>query len=219
MITDEDITTAVKNRIPVKTMKSNKWSNNAWESWRNWRNNNEVSSTSKEIPAVRDCNHNELGYWLERFVFEARKQNGDEYPYKSLYELCCGIQRVYNNCSDGTFREPVDIFQPKCPNFYRFYAALDCKMGQLQSKRIGIDIKRADIITDEDEKKLWNSKVISLESSRGLSNGVYFYNNMCFAMRIGDEHRALTTDMYSFTEENGVEKLMFKGRLNKNNQE
>lgn len=41
---------------------------------------------------------------------------------------------------------------------------------------------------------------------------------MNFAMRSGDEHRSFSTDMYSFTEENVAEKLMFKGRLNKNNQ-
>lgn len=218
MVTDDDIHDAIKDRMPQKTIKSNTWGNNAWESWRQWRNSKPASSSVNEIPPIRSCSPQELGYWLERFVFEVRKQNGEEYPYKSLYELCCAIQRVYNDCSDGIFRTPVDIFQTKNENFFRFYAALDSKMGNLQSRGIGIKTKQADIITDDDENTLWETKVIGIDSARGLSNGVYFYNNTCFAMRSGDEHRKLCTDQYSFKHEGEHEKLIFTGRLNKNNQ-
>lgn len=34
-----------------------------------------------------------LNYWMQRFVLEVRKQDGSEYPPRSLYYIVCGLLR------------------------------------------------------------------------------------------------------------------------------
>ena len=168
-----------------------------------------MGKVAQVIPSIRECSEQELGKWLQHYVLEVRKQNGEEYPYKTLYKLCCGIQRVYNDSTDGTYRPPVKIFDPTNQHFYRFYHSLDSKMAELQHAGIGIETNQADIITDEDINQLWETDTISISESKGLSYGVYFYNNICFGMRSADEHRSVSRDMYRIVQENGVEKLVF----------
>lgn len=38
-----------------------------------------------------------MNFWLSRFVVEARKMNGSEYPPNTLYQICCGLGRVLRN--------------------------------------------------------------------------------------------------------------------------
>jgi len=54
-----------------------------------------------------------INYWLQRFVLEARKSNGEHYSPDSLHQLCCGLQRAIRaagntdiNFSDGKLFAP-----------------------------------------------------------------------------------------------------------------
>ena len=132
--------------------------------------------------------------------------------------LCCAIQREYNDCSDGIYREQANIFNVKNMHFYRFVSALDSKMADLQSEGVGINVKQADPINEDDKNRLWESGTVGLGSALGLSNGVYLYNNICFGLRASDEHRHLSPEQYEFVNEDGKEKLLFHGRLSKSNQ-
>ena len=215
-VTDEHILQSITNRVPLKTRKSTQWGNNTWNSWRKWKNS--LPSTTDKIKPIRECSPAELGRWLSKFVYEVRKKDGDEYPYKSLYNICCAIMRQYNDTSDGQYREAIKIFDRNDPNFFLFYKAIDLKIGYLQRRGIGTESQQADLISVEDVNTLWETDTINMESSQGLSYGVYFYNNICFGMRSGDEHRELETSQYKFVKEDGYGKMMFNGRLNKNNQ-
>lgn len=81
---------------------------------------------------------------------------------------------------------------------------------------MGIHRQRADPVTDEDETRLWESGVISMDNAKALSYGVFFYNCKLFGFRGGDEHRDLQTDQYRLTDENGQKVLTFYGRNSKN---
>ena len=146
---------------------------------------------------------------------EIRKHDGAEYPPDSLYQMCCALQREYNDMSGGVFRNPVKIFDPADSSFFRLYSVLDSKMAELQRKGLGFNTQQADPFTEDDENRLWESNMISLDDAQGLLYGAYFYNNLCFGLRAGDEHRDLQVEQYAFVEEGGKEKLMFQGRLNK----
>jgi len=48
-------------------------------------------------------------FWLQRFVLEVRKRNGEHFCLDSLHQLCCGLQRDLRNLD-------WDInFLPVCP--------------------------------------------------------------------------------------------------------
>ena len=48
-------------------------------------------------------------------------------------------------------------------------------MRELTAQGHGVNVNRADPILPSDEEKLWDTKVISLDTSTVLLHGVYFY--------------------------------------------
>ena len=91
--------------MPQKTRNQNSWATGVWDAWANWHNKSVVGKAPPGepyifIPAdIQGMAENELGFWLTRFVLEIRKRNGEVYPPNTMYQLCCGIQRVYNDRS------------------------------------------------------------------------------------------------------------------------
>ena len=49
-----------------------------------------------------DVAYTSLNFWLPKFV-EVCKVDGERYPSRSLYSICCGIWRYLEDCngSDG----------------------------------------------------------------------------------------------------------------------
>ncbi|ESP01043.1 hypothetical protein LOTGIDRAFT_172875 [Lottia gigantea] len=88
---------------------------------------------------------------LKYFIFEARKQNGSEYPANSIYALYAAIQSslrenrvVINLFEDNEFREAR-----KC---------LDAAMRNLSKKGLGIsNRKMTKIISSDEEDLLWKN--------------------------------------------------------------
>lgn len=161
----------------------------------------------------------ELGFWLTRFVLEVRRKNGDNYPPASLHHICCDIQRHYNDRSNENF-EKINIFQKDSEYFYTFYEACDRVMIELTAKDHGVNVNRADPILPRDEEKLWDTKVISLDTATGHSHGVYFYCLNIFSLQGGSIHRELEKEQFSidFDLETGVEVLKYHERLSKSYQ-
>ena len=60
-----------------------------FSAWRKERGAGVSDITEKDAPTME--------FWLSRFVVEARKQDGSEYPAKSLYYLVCGLLRLLRN--------------------------------------------------------------------------------------------------------------------------
>ena len=45
------------------------------------------------MPALTEMDSPTLCHWMERFVLEIRKTNGEEYQPNTLYHIVCGIMR------------------------------------------------------------------------------------------------------------------------------
>ena len=52
-------------------------------------------------------------------------------------------------------------------------------------------IRSADVFTEEDEQKLWNSGVLSLSTPKSLQNAVFYTLEKMFCLHGGVEHRTL----------------------------
>ena len=74
-----------------------------------------------------------MEFWLSRFVVEARKQDGSEYPAKSLYYLVCGLLRLLRNKEiySMNFLDEKDI------RFANFRKVLDSRMKELVHTGVG----------------------------------------------------------------------------------
>ena len=84
---------------------------------------------------------------------------------------------------------PSTIF--KMLDFASFQQTLDAEMKRLKSAALGAKPKQAEPLSEEDEEKLWQAKVIGVHSSQALLNTIIYMNGVYFALRSGAEHRQL----------------------------
>jgi len=107
---------------------------------------------------------------------EARRQDGGCYPPNSLFNIVAGVQRYLRNLPQFA---DVAFFNKSSP-FNRLRKALDCRMKEMTAAGVGVCVKRADPISPDDELRLWNSGVMNMSTSKGLSYVVFFYNCKTF---------------------------------------
>ena len=62
-------------------------------------------------------------------------------------------------------------------------------MKRLKSTGLGSKPKQAEPLTEVDEEKLWQAKVLGDHCPQALLNTIIFMNGVYFAIRSGAEHR------------------------------
>ena len=91
-----------------------------------------------------------------KYVTETRKADGSEYTPRSLYLLLAGIQRyVCKLCPKTQF----NLFSD-----HEFKPLKDSLFRKLHSKGIGTSLKATPVLSGDNEKKLWDTKVLNLET-------------------------------------------------------
>ena len=96
-VTNDQLETAVKKRVPKGTQKSTNWGMNVWCAWCDER---KVEENIVEMSSDR------MNSLLSRFVQEATRQDGKLYPPSSLYNIVADIQRF--------------LHEKGCPDIYFF---------------------------------------------------------------------------------------------------
>ena len=66
----------------------------------------------------------------------------------------------------------------------------------LHSKGIGAETKAVSVFTAESEATLWSTKVMSMDTPKGLLRAVFFYNGKNFCLRGGAEQRGLKISQF-----------------------
>ena len=137
---------------------------------------------------------------LSRFVVETRKANGDPYPPSTLHSILCGILRYMreNNVNSVNFLDKKDL------RFSSFHKTLDYLFNHLHSEGIGRQTKKAEVLTREDERMLWDSGVMNLDVPKGLLNAVFYTTGKMFCLRGGQEHRFLKLSQIQRSEDKYV---------------
>ena len=123
--TNADIERGRIDSVPKKTQQDTKYCCKLWDSWREYRQ----SIAPENIPLLRDMTTEEINHWLSRFVVEARKTDGSEYPPNTLHHIVAGLQR-YLRFQGRT----VDLFKDRV--FAPLQASLDGEMKRLQAKGV-----------------------------------------------------------------------------------
>ena len=182
----------------INTLANNKWAVKNFSEWIEARQKKtDVQKHSyKEILFTDKAS--ELSYWLSAFVKETRKTDGSEYTPKTLYMLIAGLQReirlhkqsgqAFNLSSDPQF----ESFRNVCDHAYEF--------RRLHQKGVGTSINHTEALTEDDERKLWDSGVLNIDTPTGLLNCVFYYNGKTFCLRGGEEHRNLKLSQFQCEE-------------------
>ena len=123
------------NAVPDKTKAVTAWGIRIYTEWAAHRasktsSDSEVRDLETPLLSMRS---EELSYWLGKFVLEARKKNGDEYPPKTLYQIVCCFKRHFEANGIHSF----NLLNPQEPAFGNFRHTLDAEMQSTASQRSG----------------------------------------------------------------------------------
>lgn len=202
-VDDDDIRKLLENQQNANTRKNTKWAYNVFSAWRKAR--------GEFIPDIIHMDATALELWLTRFVMEARKQDGSEYPAKSLYYIVCGLLRYLRDKEIYS----LNFLDEKDFRFANFRKVLDSRMKELVSSGVGTKVKQADPILFEDENKLWETGTFGHHSAESLQHTVFYYACKIFGLRGQDEHRALECSQFSVGKDGEKKYIRFVGRNNK----
>lgn len=119
---------------------------NAWKQERNQRARCELSISTIQVE-LKDMTKDELNFCISRFICEIRKQDGEEYPPKNVYEIVICLQLYL--CTQGQNYKFLDD-----DDFCQLRNTLDNIMKDKTSKGLGMVVKKAQIITESEEELL-----------------------------------------------------------------
>ena len=172
--------------VPPNTRKNTTWAMRVFTEWKAERNKAAGSPLCPDNLLERP-NPAQINTWLSRFVTEARKQNGEPYPPRTMHQILAGLQRhmleispnaaKFLDTNNTAFRE----LQGTCDTVYR----------QLHSQGVGTAVKHTVTFTAEEEEKLWSTGVMSILTPKSLQRAVFYYVGKHFCIRGGEEQRNL----------------------------
>ena len=123
------------------------------------------------------------------FIAEVTKSKGDgPYPGQTLYQMCTSIQKYLNHN-----KIPWKIIEG--PEFVDVKTVLDNVMKERTALNIGVNRKKANVITYEFEQKLWEDGVLGEDCPDRLRDTVLFLLGVNCILRASDEHYYLRRPM------------------------
>ena len=190
----------------MNTKKNTRWALNIFEKWRAERNRQGSNIAPLEHMTEEDLNAN-----LIRFIMRVKRQDGLDYPPKSLYLISCGLLRHLRDegVHDKNFLDSSNA------KFAEFRKVLDSKMKELLTQGIGTKRKQADPILPEDEAVIWDKGVFGMKNGETLQCTIFYYCCKIFGLRGHDEHHNLECSQFHIGEDSRGKYVEFFGRKSK----
>ena len=181
----EALESTLKGVVTKNTQKSDEWARRALNEWITERN----KCCGKKCPRdILETKHAEsFAKWLSLFTIELRKKDGSKYPPATIHLILCGLQRIM--CHNNS--HPFDIFDKKDVRFRHFYDTMETTYQNLHKEGVGVEIRHASIISEEEEVILWEWQILGCHSPKALVRAFFFRNGKKFCLRGGKEHREL----------------------------
>eukprot|EP00058_Branchiostoma_floridae_P028467 XP_002613958.1 hypothetical protein BRAFLDRAFT_67479 [Branchiostoma floridae] len=188
---------------PKNTKRMNRWAVRVLNSWADKRNREASASSSdqdlKPVPTNwAAMTVEQLDHWLSQMVSEVRRDDGQYYPYNTLYLMLTGVNRYLRNDCD---RKDVNILVKDNGRFPQLRQAMETQKKLSIERGIGQQEDRrrhnAELFPHGMEARLWESKVFSLEKDLSISYAVFYYTTKLFGVSSGEEHHSLVAEQFS----------------------
>lgn len=193
---DESLEKLKMKSIPWGTRQRNSWALALYSKWHSQR---ELLNDEKFAIPTKDglllSNVECLNYWLPKFIFELRKSDGSRYPRNSLISIVAGFNQYFQSND-----RHINLF--KDDDFRHFRDVLDLACKESSRELTNISKRQADVITRNDEEKMWTLGVLGSDTPKKLIDTLLFLNGLHFALRSGHEHRSLSIKQVRVTEPN-----------------
>ena len=188
---EEEVLVAAKGVIPTNTAMNTKWAEKNFLAWVEQR---ATSVPGDPVPAdlLKSSNQPEICKYLQCFVLETRKEDGEPYPPASLRSLLSGLNRILQ--SNGATFSILDKFNP-C--FRALLKTLDSQSSKLHSHGIGAERKSAIPIQSEHEDLFWEKGLLGSLTPKVLQRTVFFYAGLHYCLRGVQEQYDLRPEQFS----------------------
>ena len=182
---DSQMVSMTRKQFSDETNKKIAWIKRMYTDWRSFRNSQkDLESFSCDLENVQSINPEGLNVALCRFITEVRKLDGSHFPGKTLYDIIICIQ-FYLEKEGFSWRLLND------ERFKELKFTLDNVMKARTSAGIGITVRKAEVVSFEDEKNLWALGLLGTYNPTVLMHTVVYVIGMTCALRAGKEHRSL----------------------------
>jgi hypothetical protein len=140
-VSENEVKHLIESQENVNTKKNTAWALRVFESWRAHRN-----GFGDFVQELHDMTTEEMNYSLGRFIIEARKQDGQPYPPRSLYLIACGLLRHLRDKKvyDKNFLCTQNL------EFSEFRKILDARMKELLQMGHGTKVRCSMLVTGTD---------------------------------------------------------------------
>ena len=192
-VSDDQEASLRSTAVPTNTKATTDWGIRLWEEW---ASNRPRDGSSNHVPASTPLLQmlvQDLSYWMGKFALEVRKQDGKEYPPKSLYALVCCFKRYFEQHGVHNIN-PLSTTDNAV--FGEFRRTLDAEMKRLHGCGLRASSRKAEPITPDEEALLWSGGQFGTHNAKVILNTVYYYNCKVFGLRSFDEHRNLMCSQY-----------------------
>ena len=128
--------------------------------------------------------------WLSLFVIEARKQDSNRYPLKTIKLLLAGLKlhmKELHPSSPSFLNKEDDHFKNLCGTGDNV-AHLFCEQG------IRASVKHVKIISHKEEALLWDQGILG---TRSLFYAIFFMNGEVVCLRSGRERKTFKINLDS----------------------
>ncbi len=179
--TPDDLATMTMKNFAETTDKKIAWAAKLFNDWGQNRLKTSVDDSGLwniswcNIDHAQDLNKSHLAYSLCSFLNKVHRQDGGEYPGKTLYNLVLCIQ--FHLEKQGVFWKLVDD-----QDFVRMKFCLDNLMKKRESARIS-GTGSVSAISDDQEELMWAKGVLGEENPDRLRSTVLYLISLNCALR------------------------------------
>ena len=213
-VSNSEILTLVKGKIPETTQKKIRWAENLFEDWRLNRNAYLTNHPTEGEYEIRKQLHDfkdekpDLCYILVRFFREIKKVNGDDYHTSTIFDILMTLQMSLNNAAPET---PIKFLTD--PEFRELKDVVDVTMKERSAQGLGRR-RQAQILTEDQENILWESGYLGDSNPESLRNALVFVLGVNFALRGGEYRDLRPSNFFRGSDVNG-EFLQFRENVSK----
>lgn len=135
--------------------------------------------------ALDKMSDEDVGFFLARFVAEEYKQDGEDYPGKTIYEMICSLQ----GCLRTECWWDLCLIDNKGGRFCSLNSGLNFNLKERAGRGFGGDTNQAQCITPKEIDFLWKKCLLGSINPELLRDVLVFVLGNEFALRAGRNTR------------------------------
>jgi len=190
VFTHEDFINRTEQSVPLGTSRKVKWVLKMFNAFQQEqiRKQSENADFGRNLvyKPIEEMDFEELNYELKYFFLSVRRQDGERYPPKTIYDIMTMLNYYLNN----DLEKKVNLFSDD--RFKETIKAMNTSMKESSEAGLVSGLQKSSPISVEDEEILWKAGVLGWNNPKQILNTAVFLLSIHTSVRGGKELRSWT---------------------------